>query len=101
MYVQCTANRPYLNHPFSSDHPFNPKPHPKTEYVESGHQQAPGSQATPSPQFAFCGTFSEKDNISASRWIKRLEFELKPFQDEHGVVPVRKFISSIDLLALR
>lgn len=64
----------------------------------SDHQQTPTFHGTPSPQFAFCGTFSGKDNISAAKWIKRLEFELTPYQDGNGVIPARKFLSSVDLL---
>lgn len=64
----------------------------------SDHQQTSTFHGTPSPQFAFCGTFSGKDNTSAAKWIKRLEFELTPYQDENGVIPARKFLSSIDLL---
>ena len=40
----------------------------------------PISMAIPEPRFTFCGTFSGKDNISAARWIKKLEFELGPLK---------------------
>ena len=56
------------------------------------------SHGTPSPQFAFYGTFSGKDNTSAAKWIKRLEFELTQYQDENGVIPAQKFLSFVDLL---
>ena len=55
------------------------------------------SMATPEPKFTFCGTFSGKDNISAARWIRKLEFELGPFK-VNGAIPAQPLLSSIDLL---
>lgn len=62
------------------------------------HHQASHFHGTANLQFAFCGTFSGRDNTSAAKWIKRLEFELTPYQDENGVISAQKFLSSVDLL---
>lgn len=49
------------------------------------------------PTFTFCGTFSGKGTISASRWIEKLEFELTVYKI-NGVIPSVRFMTSIDLL---
>ena len=51
----------------------------------------------PDPTFNFCGCFSGKGNISAARWLKKLEYELTPHRVD-GTVPPSKLLECINLL---
>lgn len=53
--------------------------------------------AIPEPRFTFCDIFSGQDNISAARWIRKLEFELGPFK-VNGAIPAQRLLTSKDLL---
>ena len=46
--------------------------------------------------FKFCGTFSGKE-AAASKWLKRLNWELKGYA-VNGAVPPHRFIQALDLL---
>ncbi|MCJ1464755.1 hypothetical protein MMC07_003368 [Pseudocyphellaria aurata] len=51
----------------------------------------------PVPLFTFCGCFDGKGNISAARWLLKLEHELAQYQT-NGIIPPDRFIDSINLL---
>lgn len=52
------------------------------------------------PALTFCGDFSGKEGrISAARWLKRLEWELEPFQ-LYGHAFAGTFLRSVDLLLI-
>ena len=50
------------------------------------------------PDFSLCGTFGGKKGQSATRWLKKLEWELKRYASEDGSVSPINFIQAFDLL---
>lgn len=59
----------------------------------------PNSMDTPEPMFTFCVTVSGKGNISAARWIKKLEFQLGSHKI-NGIIAAQRLLTSIDLLLI-
>ena len=51
------------------------------------------------PSFAFCGTFSGNDSISAVRWLRKFEHEIVGYR-VNGTVPPDKYLSSVDMLLM-
>ena len=49
------------------------------------------------PTFSFCGTFSGKDGISAARWLKKVMWELEPYE-VNGQIHPKALLRSVDLL---
>lgn len=49
------------------------------------------------PTFSFCGTFSGAGNVSAARWIKRLEHELSGYK-VNGVINPSTYLDSLNML---
>lgn len=50
------------------------------------------------PTFAFCGTFSGKEGSSASRWLKKFEYELSYYKDNTGTIPTHIYLDQLDML---
>lgn len=53
--------------------------------------------------FPFCGSFSGSGSISAAKWIKKLEYELKSYQHtygDYGNIQPKKLLESVDLLLI-
>jgi len=46
--------------------------------------------------FKFCGFFSGKD-VSAAKWLKKLDWELEGYAVD-GVVPPHRYIQALELL---
>lgn len=58
-------------------------------------------QHQPRPTFTFCGFFSGNEGgVSSARWLKRLEWELEPYEPRDQSQPSyqRNFLRSVDLL---
>lgn len=51
------------------------------------------------PIFAFCGTFSGAENVSAARWLKRLEHELSGYKVS-GVINPSTYLNSLNMLLM-
>ena len=49
------------------------------------------------PDFVFCGTFSGKGDISASKWLKKFEYEMAGYKN-NNVIPADRYLSAIELL---
>jgi hypothetical protein len=56
----------------------------------------PQDRSVPS-SFSICGSFSGKGALSASRWLKRFEWEIQAYA-VGGVVPSARYLSTLDLL---
>ena len=74
-----------------------------SDYVATPSTQVPTSQeramATKTPAFTWCGRYSGKE-MSAARWIKAYEHELRELKEEDGTVPPATYLHYFDLLLL-
>ena len=51
------------------------------------------------PSFAFCGPFGGNGAISASKWLKRFEYEhLRHLHSEHIPIPPKLYLSTVEML---
>lgn len=65
---------------------------------QSGPTISPWIPSTmPQRDFQFCGTFSGKGDVSAARWLKKLEWEFNPLK-VNDEVPAKPFLEAVYLL---
>ncbi|SLM39631.1 Zinc finger, CCHC-type [Lasallia pustulata] len=50
------------------------------------------------PDFALCGSFTGKTGQSATRWLKKVEWELEKHAGDNGSVDPSRFLRAVDLL---
>jgi len=76
--------------PPTTPRPTSPVPTPDTPISMEAYKQSV-------PTFSFCGTFSGTGNVSAARWIKRLEHELSGYKVD-GVINPSTYLDSLNML---
>ncbi|KAF6238681.1 hypothetical protein HO173_003187 [Letharia columbiana] len=52
----------------------------------------------PRPTFATCGNFSGTTGMSASKWLRKFDFDMEDYQDEEGRFPPAKYLGYLDML---
>lgn len=66
----------------------------KPQVAESYQPFTPGIQ----PTFQFSGPFSGTEGISASSWLKKLQYDLKPYYQSGSPAYASEYIKAIDAL---
>ncbi|MCJ1343984.1 hypothetical protein MMC31_002184 [Peltigera leucophlebia] len=56
------------------------------------------TKTEPAPVFALSGPFSGSDGLPASRWLKKLQYDLKPSYPPHHPSYPREYVNALDVL---